>query len=92
MMVDGVLFEGDGWYCSKTAERGAVMSIHLAPSGKKGATISWWRLPPEKMLPCWITSSTSGGKKGEGWSVMPMTIKLFMTVGNKKNLHVSSRP
>ena len=29
------------WYCSKTAFKGTVMSIHCALAGKNGATISW---------------------------------------------------
>ena len=59
-------------YLSKTFSSGTVISIHSAPAGSSGATISWWRLPPENTLPPLMISSTSGGKYGVGASVMPM--------------------
>ena len=54
------------------------MSVHTAPSGSDGATSSWWRLPPENTRPCRMMLSTSGGKKGCGASLMPMTMNLHM--------------
>ena len=64
------------------------MSIHSAPSGRNGATISWWRLPPENTFPFLMTSKTSGGKKGCGLSDIPITTNLIITFNH---LQIASR-
>ena len=85
-------------YCSKTASRGAVMSIHNAFSGKSGAMISWWRFPPEKTVPALMISITSGGKNGFGFVIEqdffidpvedgPYGQHIFAVVHARKRLH-----